>query len=71
MKRLTKSANDKKISGVCGGLGRYFDVDSTIIRLIFVILTFFTAAFPGIIVYIIMALVMPEDGVYTDNSFDK
>ncbi|MCQ2506816.1 MAG: PspC domain-containing protein [Lachnospiraceae bacterium] len=71
MKRLLKSSTDKKISGVCGGLGKYFDVDSTVIRLIFVLLTLCTAVFFGIIVYIILALVIPEDNSSSNDSFTK
>jgi phage shock protein PspC (stress-responsive transcriptional regulator) len=48
------------IAGVCGGLAEYFDLDVSIIRILFVVLTIFTAAFPGILVYIIMWIVVPE-----------
>ena len=58
-KKLTKS-NDKKISGVCAGLAEYFDVDVTLVRVLYAVLTFFSAAFPGVILYIIMALIMPK-----------
>lgn len=58
-KKLTKS-NDKKISGVCAGLAEYFDVDVTLVRVLYAVLTFFSAAFPGVFLYIIMALIMPK-----------
>jgi phage shock protein PspC (stress-responsive transcriptional regulator) len=48
------------IAGVCGGLAEYFDLDVSIIRILFVVLTIFTVAFPGILVYIIMWIVVPE-----------
>jgi len=48
------------IAGVCGGLAEYFDLDVSIIRILFVVLTIFTAGFPGILVYIIMWIVVPE-----------
>jgi phage shock protein C len=56
-KRLTKSA-DKKIFGVCGGLGEYFDIDPTIVRIIFLaaIIIFGT----GVLLYLVMALIMPD-----------
>ena len=57
-KKLYRS-NDKKISGVCSGIAEYFDVDPTLIRLLWVALTIFSACFPGIILYIIFAIVMP------------
>ena len=65
-KKLYRSTNNKMIAGVCGGLAEYFNVDPSIIRLIYVVLTIFTVAFPGIIIYIIAALVMPQDPGYTD-----
>lgn len=58
MKKLYKSKTDKKICGVCGGLGEYFNVDSTIIRLAAVLLAFFGC---GILVYIVAAIIMPEE----------
>ena len=57
-KRLYKS-NNKKICGVCGGIGEYLNIDPTVIRLLWILFTF--AAGGGIIAYIIAAIVM-EDG---------
>ena len=57
-KKLYRSNTDKMLTGVCGGLGQYFGIDSTIIRLIFALLVLFGAG-SGIILYIIMALIMP------------
>jgi phage shock protein PspC (stress-responsive transcriptional regulator) len=56
-KRLTKS-NDRKIAGVCGGLAEYFDVDPSLVRLLFVV--FALAGGPGLLVYLVMAIVMPN-----------
>lgn len=58
-KKLTKS-NDKMIAGVCAGIAEYFDMDPTIVRVIYVLLALCSAAFPGLILYIILALIMPE-----------
>lgn len=58
-KRLTKS-RDKKLSGVCGGLANYFDLDPTLVRVAYACLAIFSAGFPGLILYIILALVMPD-----------
>jgi phage shock protein C len=55
-KRLTKS-RDKKLLGVCGGLGEYFDIDPTVIRILFII-AFFGFGTGGV-VYLVMAIVMP------------
>ncbi len=56
-KRLTKSVRDKKIAGVCGGLAEYFDIDPTIVRVLWVIAVFFGGT--GLLLYIILALVLP------------
>jgi phage shock protein C len=58
-RRLMRSSTDKKIAGVCGGFADYFDLDPTIVRLIWIVLTFFSAVFPGIVVYLIAWLIMP------------
>ena len=59
-KRLAKSNVNRVISGVCGGIGEYFNVDPTLIRLGWAALTVFTAGMGGLIAYIICAVVMPN-----------
>jgi|Deesub1362B_J571_1020462.scaffolds.fasta_scaffold01135_2 phage shock protein PspC (stress-responsive transcriptional regulator) len=59
-KKLYRSRTDRKIAGVCGGLGEYFGIDPTIVRVLWAVLTVVTSLFIGIIVYIVMALVVPE-----------
>lgn len=61
MKKLRKSYNQKMISGVLGGIAEYFDIDVTIVRLAYVLITLLSAAFPGIILYIIAIFVIPND----------
>ncbi|MBO4754580.1 MAG: PspC domain-containing protein [Bacteroidales bacterium] len=58
-KRLTKSI-DKKVCGVCGGLAEYFDLDPTLVRVVYFALTFLTSWFPGIIMYFLLVLAMPK-----------
>jgi len=58
-KRLYRSRRDKVISGVCGGIADYFDLDSTIIRLAWVILIFLGGT--GLVAYIIAAIIVPEE----------
>lgn len=58
-KKLYKSSEDKKIAGVCGGIAKYFNVDSTWIRLAWVFLIFFAGT--GVLAYIICAIVMPDE----------
>lgn len=57
-KKLTLSA-DKKIAGVCGGIAEFLDVDPTLVRALYVVLTVFTA-FSGVIVYLVLWLIMPK-----------
>jgi phage shock protein PspC (stress-responsive transcriptional regulator) len=58
-KKLYRSRTDRKIWGVCGGLGKYFDVDPTIIRVVAVASLFVGTL--GFWIYIIMALVVPNE----------
>jgi len=60
-KRLTRSTKDKMLAGVCSGIAEYMAVDPTIIRLVFALGTFFTAVFPGTIIYLVMWIVVPEE----------
>lgn len=59
MARLTKSNTDKMLFGVCGGLAEYMNMDSTVMRVLFVLITFFGIGSP-ILVYLILALIMPS-----------
>ncbi|MFC1648948.1 PspC domain-containing protein [Nanoarchaeota archaeon] len=59
-KKKLKLSKDKKISGVCGGIAEYFDIDPTIVRLVWVLVTVFTWIIPGLIAYVLAAAVMPE-----------
>ena len=58
-KKLVRSTN-KVITGVCGGIAEYFEVDPTLVRICYVALSIFSAAFPGILLYIIMLILMPQ-----------
>jgi phage shock protein PspC (stress-responsive transcriptional regulator) len=60
-KKLVRSTTDKMVAGVCGGLAQYLEVDTVIIRIAFVV--FALLGGPGIIVYIILWIVMPEGPV--------
>mgnify|MGYP001046749413 CR=1 FL=1 len=56
-KRLYKSATNRKICGVCGGLGEYFNIDPTLIRIIWAI---FACTGAGIVAYLACAIIMPD-----------
>ena len=57
MKKLYRSVSDKKLAGVCGGIAEYFGLDSTLIRVGWALVSLFG---PGILAYIICALIIPE-----------
>ncbi len=57
-KKLYRSTKDKVLAGVCGGLGEYFDVDPTLVRLATVLLCLYAGT--GLLVYIIAAIIIPE-----------
>lgn len=59
MKKLTKSKEDAKISGVCSGIAKYIGVDPTIVRVAYLIFTFVGAGSP-ILLYFILAWIMPD-----------
>jgi phage shock protein C len=58
-RRLTRSRQHKIIAGVCGGVAEYLEVDPTVVRVVYVIASVASAAFPGVLAYIILAFLMP------------
>ncbi|HEX5576730.1 MAG TPA: PspC domain-containing protein [Gemmatimonadaceae bacterium] len=58
--RLRRSRSNRMIAGVIGGLARYFGIDPTMARVIYVILSVVSVAFPGLLVYILLWLIIPE-----------
>lgn len=70
MKRLFRSKKDRMLGGVCAGIGEHLDVDPTVIRLIWVILTAISMG-TGIIVYILAWIIIPEEdtaGAFPSSS---
>ncbi len=61
-KKLYLSETDKKLCGVCGGIAEYFGIDSTLVRLLWAVLSLFFGS--GIVAYIIAALVIPKSPVF-------
>lgn len=57
-KKLYRSRTDRKIAGVCGGIAEYFNIDSTLVRIAFIILGIH--AFSGVLLYAILWAVIPE-----------
>ncbi len=60
MKRLTRSRTDRKICGVCGGLGEYFGIDPNVIRVGLAIATVISAG-TGALIYLVSAVLIPEE----------
>lgn len=59
---LSRSRHDRMLAGVIGGIARRFGWNSTLLRVIYVIVSILSAAFPGIVVYLILWLLIPEEG---------
>lgn len=60
MKKLYKSKKNKFFGGVVGGIGEYFNVDPTILRLVWLFILIFTGIFPGVLAYILACIVIPD-----------
>jgi len=60
MKKLVRSRKQKMLAGICGGIAEYFNIDATIIRVIFVLVLFFGVFFIPAIVYAILYFIIPE-----------
>jgi len=60
-KKLLRSKSNRFLGGVCAGIGEYLEIDPSIIRVIFVLLTLMTGLLPGLIFYFILWVIIPED----------
>ncbi len=68
VKRLYRSRSERKLAGVCGGLGEYLEVDPTVARVVYLLGTMMTGFFPGIFIYFVLALIMPEEPLGRDDG---
>ena len=59
--RLARNPNDAWIAGVCGGIARWLGWNSDLVRILYVVISIMSAAFPGTIVYIALWLLMPKE----------
>jgi phage shock protein C len=57
---LRRSRHQKVLAGVCGGLAEWLGWDATLVRILYVVLSILSAAFPGILVYVVLWIVMPK-----------
>ncbi|MFC1768307.1 PspC domain-containing protein [Nanoarchaeota archaeon] len=60
-KKLTRSKKERIIAGVCGGLAKYFDTDTSLVRILWVIGTLITGVVGGVIAYIVAWIIIPEE----------
>jgi phage shock protein C len=58
---LRRSRRQRLLGGVCGGLAEWLGWDATLVRIVYVVLSVCSAAFPGILVYVVLWIVMPEE----------
>lgn len=70
-KKLYRSKNDYKISGVCGGIAEYFAIDATLIRLLWVLLSLFTGCGLGLLGYVACVFIIPQDTGCIDADFEE
>ncbi len=59
--RLTRSRSNRMLGGVVGGLAEYLGIDPTLARILYIVISIASAAFPGMLVYVICWLVVPEE----------
>lgn len=67
IKELRRSVTDRKLFGVCGGIAKYFDVDPTVVRILYIILSIGSLGW-GLLLYIILTIIMPEEKISTTAS---
>ena len=66
VKRLYRSRRESKLAGVCGGVADYLEADPTVVRVVFLLGTMITGFFPGIFIYLVMWVIMPEEPLDRD-----
>lgn len=69
-RKLYRSKTNRKIAGICGGIGEYFDVDPTIVRIIFIILLL-PGGLPGLLPYIILWVIVPDQPSTTTTPLNE
>ena len=63
MKKLYRNRTDRKITGLCGGIADYVNVDPNVIRLLALVMILISGVFPGLVAYIVASVIIPEEGV--------
>jgi len=69
MEKKLRRSTDRMLAGVCGGIAEYLNVDPTVVRVVYAALAVFSAGFPGILLYLILMILMPQaDGTNTPSE---
>ncbi len=63
MEKKLRRSHNKMFAGVCAGIAEYFNLDVTIVRVAYVLISIFSAGFPGLLIYLILMLVMPMEEI--------
>lgn len=67
VRRLRRSRRNRMLGGVCGGVAEYLGMDATLVRVLYVVGSIISVAFPGILVYVVLCFVMPMES--EDQSY--
>lgn len=67
MKKLYRSEKDKIFAGICGGLAEYVAIDSTLIRLVWMLIVIFTGVVPGVVAYLLALFIVPPPPKHTET----
>lgn len=67
-KKLYKSSSNRMLAGVCAGIAEYFNIDATIIRVAFALVSVLAASVPGVLIYIICAIIIPDEPDSVDTN---
>lgn len=68
---LRRTSQDKMIAGVMGGLAQHFGLDSNLLRVIYVVGSILSAAFPGILVYLVLWIVIPHEDSSASSAINQ
>ncbi|MCL2194848.1 MAG: PspC domain-containing protein [Oscillospiraceae bacterium] len=68
MKKFYRSTTNRHVTGVCGGIGEYFNIDPTLVRVVYTLLSIFSAGFPGVLGYILLTAIIPKRPVGRDDD---
>ena len=64
VKKLTRSVNDRMVAGICGGIAKAAGIDSTVVRIVALLLMLLTAVVPGLVLYFLLIFVIPLESAY-------